>query len=166
MNDADQGRPRQPRRREVLAGVAAGGVALLLPPVARAAENVGAANAAIYPTKAFAQKSEAAALQALFGKTPVPSAKVTMDAPDIAENGAVVPVAVDSSLPDVTMVALLAEDNPFTLACAYKIPPGTSPAISSRLKLAKTTKVVAVTESGGKLYSTDKQIKVTLGGCG
>ncbi|MCF3945231.1 thiosulfate oxidation carrier protein SoxY [Acidiphilium iwatense] len=166
MKHADQSKPRSPRRREVLAGAAAGTAAMLIPPVASAASDAGAAQASIYPARAFAQTSEAAALQAMFGKTPAHSSEVRMSAPDIAENGAVVPVAVDANLPDVTTIAIMAIDNPFTMAAAYKIPAGTSTAISSRIKLAKTTKVVTVVESAGKLYSTSKQVKVTLGGCG
>jgi sulfur-oxidizing protein SoxY len=57
-------------------------------------------------------------------------------------------------------------ENPFTLAAAYKIPEGTTASVSNRLKMAKTTKVVAVVESGGKLYSATKEVKVTVGGCG
>ncbi len=157
-----------PRRREVLLGAAAGAAALAVAPggltgIAQAAD---VADAASYPAKAFAQTTETAALKMMYGAAPAHSADVKMGAPDIAENGAVVPVTVDSSLPSVTAVALLAIDNPFTMAAAYKIQAGTNPGISSRLKLAKTTKVVAVVQSGGKLYSTSKPVKVTLGGCG
>ena len=57
-------------------------------------------------------------------------------------------------------------ENPFTLAAAYKIPGGTEAAVASRLKMAKTSKVVAIVESDGKLYSATKEVKVTVGGCG
>jgi sulfur-oxidizing protein SoxY len=124
------------------------------------------ADAKQWPQDAFKQKSEADALKALYGKPAETSDKVSLDAPEIAENGAVVPITVDSSLPNVTGVALLVLENPFTLAAAYKIPEGTKPAVASRLKMAKTTKVVAVVESGGKLYSATKEVKVTVGGCG
>ena len=158
---------RAPRRREVLVAAAAGTAATLVAPaVAFAANAVVPAKASIYPAKAFAQTNEAAALKAMFGKTPTPSSNVKMSAPDIAENGAVVPVSVNANLPNVTRVAIMAIDNPFTMAAVYKIPAGTSPAISSRIKLAKTTKVVTIVESGGKLLSASKNVKVTLGGCG
>ena len=77
-----------------------------------------------------------------------------------------VPIAVTSTLPNVTGIAILVLENPFTLAAAYKIPEGTQASVASRLKMAKTSKVVAVVESGGKLYSATKEVKVTVGGCG
>jgi sulfur-oxidizing protein SoxY len=126
------------------------------------------ANAAAkdWPADAFKQKSEADALKTLYGKSAEASDKVNLDAPEIAENGAVVPIAITSTLPNVTGIAILVLENPFTLAAAYKIPEGTQAAAASRLKMAKTTKVVAVVESGGKLYSATKEVKVTVGGCG
>ena len=63
-------------------------------------------------------------------------------------------------------IAILVPENPFTLAAAYKIPAGTDAMVASRLKMAKTSKVIAVVESGGKLYSATKEVKVTVGGCG
>jgi sulfur-oxidizing protein SoxY len=124
------------------------------------------ADAKEWPQDAFKQKSEADALKALYGKSAEASDKVSLDAPEMAENGAVVPISVDTKLPNVTGVAILVLENPFTLAAAYKIPQGTQPAVASRLKMAKTTKVVAVVESDGKLYSATKEVKVTVGGCG
>jgi sulfur-oxidizing protein SoxY len=124
------------------------------------------ADAKDFPADAFKQKSEADALKALYGKSAEASDKVSLDAPEIAENGAVVPIAITSALPNVTGIAILVLENPFTLAAAYKIPEGTQAAVASRLKMAKTTKVVAVVESGGKLYSATKEVKVTVGGCG
>jgi sulfur-oxidizing protein SoxY len=119
-----------------------------------------------WPANAFKQKSEAETLKDLYGKTAEASDKITLDAPEIAENGAVVPVSVASTLPNVTAISILVLDNPNTLAAAYKIPEGTEPAVSNRLKMAKTSKLVAVVESGGKLYSMSKEVKVTVGGCG
>ncbi|MDD2876088.1 MAG: thiosulfate oxidation carrier protein SoxY [Acidiphilium sp.] len=155
-----------PKRRDFLVAAAAGtAAALVLPRFASAA--AAAPNASTYPAKAFIQKTEAATLQAMFGTSTVTaSPDVKMDAPDIAENGAVVPISFDANAKNVTGAAILAIDNPFVMACAYKIPAGTNPAISSRVKLAKTTQVISVVEVGGKLMSTSKQVKVTLGGCG
>jgi len=124
------------------------------------------ADALAWPADAFKQKSEADALKALFGKTAEESDKVKLDTPEIAENGAVVPVSVSADMPDVTSIAIFVEENPFTLAAMYKLPAGTAPSVSNRLKMAKTTKVVAVVEAGGKLYSANKEVKVTVGGCG
>jgi sulfur-oxidizing protein SoxY len=152
-------------RRTVLKAMA-GGLATLSLFEASMLLPAYAADAKDWPTDAFKQKSETDALKLLYGKSAAASDKVNLDAPEIAENGAVVPIAVTSTLPNVTGVALLVVENPYTLAAAYKIPEGTQPAVASRLKMAKTTKVVAVVESDGKLFTASKDVKVTVGGCG
>ncbi len=119
-----------------------------------------------YPEEAFKQKSEADAIKALYGKTAEASDKVKMDAPEIAENGAVVPISVTTTLADVTSIAFLVTENPNALAASYRIPAGTVPGVANRLKMAKTTNVIAIVEAGGKLYSATKEVKVTVGGCG
>ena len=119
-----------------------------------------------YPEDAFKQKSEADAIKALFGKTAEASDKVKLDAPEIAENGAVVPVSVTTTLADVTSIAFLVTENPVVLVASYKIPAGTVPSVGNRIKMAKTSNVTVVVEAGGKLYSTTKEVKVTVGGCG
>jgi len=119
-----------------------------------------------YPEDAFKQKSSEDAIKALYGKAAEPSDKVKLDAPEIAENGAVVPIAVSTALADVTSISILVADNPNALAASYKIPAGTIPSVANRLKMAKTSHVVAVVEAGGKLYSATKEVKVTVGGCG
>jgi sulfur-oxidizing protein SoxY len=152
-------------RRMILKGAVAGGLAGLgfgaavLPAYADA-------DAKEWPQDAFKQRNEADTLKALYGKSAEASDKINLDAPEIAENGAVVPIAVTSSLPKVTGIAVLVLENPSVLAAAYKIPDGSEAAVSSRLKMAKTSKVVAIVESGGKLYSASKEVKVTVGGCG
>ncbi len=119
-----------------------------------------------YPEEAFKQKSEADAIKALYGKSAEASDKVKMDAPEIAENGAVVPISVTTTLADVTSIAFLVAENPNALAASYKIPAGTVPNVANRLKMAKTTNVIVIVEAGGKLYSATKEVKVTVGGCG
>ncbi len=119
-----------------------------------------------YPEQAFKQKNGDDAIKALYGKTAEKSDKVKLDAPEIAENGAVVPITISSSLPDVTSIAIMVTENPFTLAAAYTIPAGTMASVSNRLKMAKTSNVIALVEAGGKLYSASKEVKVTVGGCG
>ena len=152
-------------RRVILRGVASvalvglGHLPFSLSPAFAAADDK-------YPEDAFKQKSEADAIKALYGKTAEPSDKVKLDAPEIAENGAVVPISVSSSLPDVSSISILVSENPNALAASYKIPAGTVPSVANRLKMAKTTNVVAVVEAGGKLYSASKEVKVTVGGCG
>ncbi len=154
-------RPDRTRRlvvKAIVAGVSLGAAAWLK--IARATD------AAQWPKDAFAQKNEADAVKALYGKVAEASDKVNLDAPEIAENGAVVPISVSSALPDVTSIAILVLENPFPLAASYKIPAGTSAMVSNRLKMAKTSKVVALVESGGRIYSASKDVKVTVGGCG
>lgn len=154
-------------RRMILKGAIAGGVAGLgFAGSALLSTAYANADAKDWPPEAFKQKSEADALKALYGKTAEASDKVTLDAPEIAENGAVVPITVSSTLPNVTGIAVLVLENPFVLAASYKIPAGTTASVGNRLKMAKTTKVVAVVEADGKLYSATKEVKVTVGGCG
>jgi sulfur-oxidizing protein SoxY len=119
-----------------------------------------------YPEDAFKAKGEADAIKALYGKTAEPSDKVKLDAPEIAENGAVVPISVSTTLADVTTISFLVSENPNALAASYQIPPGTMPSIANRLKMAKTSNVTVIVEAGGKLYSATKEVKVTVGGCG
>ena len=119
-----------------------------------------------YPEDAFKAKSDADAIKSLYGKTAEPSDKVKLDAPEIAENGAVVPVAVTTVLTDVTSISFFVSENPNALAATYQIPAGTVPSVANRLKMAKTCNVTAIVESGGKLYSATKEVKVTVGGCG
>jgi sulfur-oxidizing protein SoxY len=119
-----------------------------------------------YPEEAFKQKSDADAIKALYGKTHEASDKVKLDAPEIAENGAVVPVAVTTTLTDVSSISFFVSENPNALAATYRIPAGTVPSVANRLKMAKTCNVTAIVESGGKLYSATKEVKVTVGGCG
>ena len=149
-------------RRLILQG--AGAVALVglgnLPFPALAAANDK------YPEEAFKAKSEADAIKALYGKSPEPSDKVKMDAPEIAENGAVVPIAVTTTLSDVTSISFLVSENPVALVASYRIPAGTLPNVANRIKMAKTSNVIVVVEAGGKLYSANKEVKVTVGGCG
>jgi sulfur-oxidizing protein SoxY len=152
-------------RRLVLAG--AGSVALaglgvvgFSPAVALAAANDP------YPEAAFKQKEGKEALKLLYGRTAEPSDKIKLDAPEIAENGAVVPISITTSLTEVTSISLLVPENPNPLAAYYRLPPGTMPSVANRLKMAKTSNVVAIVEAGGKLFSATREVKVTVGGCG
>ncbi|HTJ02174.1 MAG TPA: thiosulfate oxidation carrier protein SoxY [Methylovirgula sp.] len=130
------------------------------------AGKVWAAVAPGWPENAFKQKSKDDAVKALYGKPMTASDKITLEVPEIAENGAVVPVTVSTTLPNVTSISILVEQNPYTVAASYKLSDATLPSVGCRLKMAKTTAVIGVVESGGNLYSTSKQVKVTLGGCG
>jgi sulfur-oxidizing protein SoxY len=154
-------------RRRILQGAIAGGLAGLgLASAAPFSRAHAAADASKWPKDAFSQKSAAAAIKALYGQTPEESDKVDLDAPEIAENGAVVPISVSTSLPDVTSISIVVVENPFPLAAHYVIPPGSAAMVANRLKMAKTTKVMALVASGGKVFSASKEVKVTVGGCG
>jgi sulfur-oxidizing protein SoxY len=119
-----------------------------------------------YPAKAFTLKGDDKALKALYGRTVEVSDKVSLDAPEIAENGAVVPISATTTLANVTSISFMVSENPNALAAYYQIPEGTLPQVANRLKMAKTTKVTAIVEAGGKLYSATREVKVTIGGCG
>ncbi|MET3337580.1 MULTISPECIES: thiosulfate oxidation carrier protein SoxY [Bradyrhizobium] len=152
-------------RRLILQGAAS--VALLgLGNLPFAATPARAAANDKYPEEAFKQKNEADAIKALYGKTAEPSDKVKLDAPEIAENGGVVPVSVTTTLDKVTSISFFVTENPYALAASYKIADGTIPGVANRLKMAKTTKLVAIVEADGKLFSATKEVKVTVGGCG
>ena len=119
-----------------------------------------------YPEAAFSQKDSAEAIRLLYGRVAEQTDRIKLDAPDIAENGAVVPVSATTTLIDVTSIAFVVPENPNPLAAYYRLPPGTMPSVANRLKMAKTSDVVAIVEAGGKLYSTSREVKVTVGGCG
>ena len=154
-----------PTRRLILQGaltvalVGLGNIPFSLAPAFAAANDK-------YPEEAFKAKGDADAIKALYGKAAEPSDKVKLDAPEIAENGAVVPISVSTALSDVTSISILVAENPNALAASYRIPAGTMPSVANRLKMAKTSNVIAVVEAGGKLYSATREVKVTVGGCG
>ena len=114
---------------------------------------------------AFDAKSMADTLKAM-GAAPVDSKDVQVTGPDIAENGAVVPVGVTSTLPNVTMVAILIEKNPNALSASFNLPAGTEASVQTRVKMGQTSNVYALVKSDGKFFMANKEIKVTLGGCG
>jgi sulfur-oxidizing protein SoxY len=78
----------------------------------------------------------------------------------------VVPIAVTTTLENVTSISFFVSGNPNALAASYAIPDGTLPAVSNRLKMQQTSNVIAIVEAGGKLFSATKEVKVTVGGCG
>jgi sulfur-oxidizing protein SoxY len=114
---------------------------------------------------AFEAKTLADALK-LVGGTVADSKELSITSPDIAENGAVVPISVTSKLPKTQEIYILVEKNPQPLTATFTIPEGTEPFVSTRVKMGQSTNVVAVVKADGKLYSTTKETKVTLGGCG
>src|ERR1700744_1816632 len=134
---------QSPTRRLILQG--AGAVALFGFGTLSFTPALAAANDK-YPEDAFKQKAQADAIKALYGKTAEASDKVKLDAPEIAENGAVGPISVTAPLDGVTSIAFLVAENPNALAAYYQIPEGTAPTIANRLKMAKTSNVIALVE--------------------
>ena len=148
-------------RREVMARSAT--VASLL---ALAGMLPTAAQAA-WPQAAFDAKTMADAVKALGGSAPVESKDVSITGPDIAENGAVVPVGVATGLPGVKRLLLLVEKNPNVLAAVFDITDAIEANVSTRTKMGQSSNVYAVAMmADGKVLFAGKEIKVTLGGCG
>jgi len=149
-----------PSRRDLLtrsaaiAGLLAAGV---LPARAQATWNKAA----------FETKSIDEALKALGLAKPLESKDIVLTAPDIAENGAVVPIAASTTLPGVSRIAFMIEKNPTTLAGVFEFTEFVDTSISTRVKMAQTSNVLAVAIMGdGKVLYAQKEVKVTLGGCG
>jgi sulfur-oxidizing protein SoxY len=156
----------QPRstRRELLAHSARLALLLVstgvLPGLARA-------QAVPYNAAAFEAKSLADALKALGASAPVESKDVTLTGPDIAENGAVVPIGAATSLPGVKRLLIAVEKNPSPLAAVFDITDAIDSSISTRVKMGQSSNVYAVALMGdGRVLFAQKEVKVTLGGCG
>ena len=133
------------------------GAGLLTPQAAMAA----------WPKAAFESKSIDAALsEAVGGDKTEATDKIKIKAPDIAENGAVVPVSVSTDMKGVESIALLSAGNNTPLVAEFLMGDGGLPDVSTRIKMGKTGDVVAVVKANGKLYANRKSVKVTIGGCG
>lgn len=114
----------------------------------------------------FDSKAVAEALKSLGATGATESKDIIITAPDIAENGAVVPVAVTSRLPNTQSISIIAEKNPFPLAATFDIANGADSYASTRIKLGQTSDVRAIVKAGGRFYTAAKEVKVTVGGCG
>ena len=148
-------------RREMLGHGAAVAALLagagLLPTGAQAAWNEAA----------FGAKSMQDVVKALGGSAPTESKDITVTGPDIAENGAVVPVGASTTLSGVKQLALLVEKNPNALAAVFELTDKVAPTIATRVKMGQSSNVYAVAlMNDGKVLYAVKEIKVTLGGCG
>ena len=152
-------------RREILKS--GGGMTLLALLSAAGWLKPGDAAAQAWNKGAFEAKSLDETMKALGGGAPAQSKDIAFVAtPDIAENGAVVPIGITSTLPKTEAIAILIEKNPNILAANFDIPPGTDSAISTRVKMGQTSNVYALVKADGKYYVASKEVKVTLGGCG
>jgi len=142
---------------QALGGAAAAlAVGLLVPLRALAAWN----------KEAFAAKSAADALKNLGTPAAEASSGIEIEAPQIAENGAVVPIEVTSKIPGTTSIAVLVEKNPYPLVAKFDFMEGALPFFKVNVKMAETSDVRVVATAGGKNYAATKEIKVTIGGCG
>jgi sulfur-oxidizing protein SoxY len=121
---------------------------------------------AAWNKSAFEAKNVADAMKGLGASGPSDSKDITIKAPDIAENGAVVPVEITSNIPGTTSIAILAEKNASPLIGEYTLSGGTQGYVSTRIKMGQTSLVRAVVKAGGKSYTAAKEVKVTIGGCG
>jgi sulfur-oxidizing protein SoxY len=153
------------KRRDVLK--TGGGLTLLSLVAATGWLTPGDARAADWNKAAFETKSLDETVKAVGGSAAAPSKDITFFAtPDIAENGAVVPIGVTSAIPKTESIAILVEKNPNMMVAMFEIPQGTDPSISTRVKMGQSSNVYALVKADGKFYVASKEIKVTLGGCG
>jgi sulfur-oxidizing protein SoxY len=122
---------------------------------------------AAWSKAAFEAKDVNGAVSALYGASDMTSSdKINIKAPDIAENGAVVPVSVTTSIDGASSISIIADKNATPLTAEFTLGPGTEGYVSTRIKMGKTANVIAVVKAGDKLYSAQKEVKVTIGGCG
>jgi sulfur-oxidizing protein SoxY len=152
---------QETRRSVIRAGGALGllaafGTALLKPGRALAARN----------QSAFAAKSAVDAMRALGMTNAEESKDIAIRAPDIAENGAVVPIDITSNIPGTTSISVFIEKNPFPYTGTFDFAAGAVPFVHLRAKVGESTPVRVVVAAGGKYYTTAKEVKVTIGGCG
>lgn len=124
------------------------------------------AYAAEWNKAAFEAKDTAGALKGVGAGAAADSKDLIVKAPDIAENGAVVPVDVISNIPNTTSISILVEKNPSPLSAHFDFANGALPDVAVRLKLSQTSLVKAVAKADGKFFTAQKEIKVTVGGCG
>jgi sulfur-oxidizing protein SoxY len=126
----------------------------------------GAVWAAPWNKSAFESKAVADTLKNLGATNLIESKDITITAPDIAENGAIVPIAVTSRIPNTQSISIVAEKNPFPLAASFEISAGGEGYVSTRVKMGQTSDVRAIVKADGKFYTAVKEVKVTVGGCG
>lgn len=148
------------RRNALKAGGGLGLLGLLavagLIPKAASAEGLQAA---------FEAKTMGEALDALGVLVPENSSAIQLTAPDVAADGAVVPVTVESSLSRTEQILILVDKNPTMLVASFVIPEGTEGYLATRIKMAQTSNVIALVKVNGKFYRASKEVKVMKGGC-
>ncbi len=153
-----------PTRRTVLKGT--GATAALVAMVGAGVLKPTAAYAADWNKAAFEAKDVAGAIKGMGGASAADSKDLVLTAPDIAENGAVVPVSAVSNIPNTTALAILVDKNPQPLSSYFEFANGAVPDVAVRLKLGQTSMVRVVAKADGKFFVAQKEVKVTVGGCG
>ena len=121
---------------------------------------------AAWNESAFGAKTPHDALKGIGAANSAPSKEIVIDAPQIAENGAVVPIEIVSNIPGTTSIVVVLEKNPFPLAAKFDFGEGALPYVKLNVKIAETSDVRVVAAAGGKHYSATREVKVTIGGCG
>ena len=137
--------------------IAALGVALLKP---------WAALAAVWNKEAFGAKTAADALKGIGAGATAASKDVVIEVPQIAENGAVVPVEITSNIPGTRSISVLVDKNPFPLVAKFDFMDGALPFVKVNVKMGETSDVRVIAEAAGRHYVATKEVKVTIGGCG
>ena len=148
------------RRQFIRIAAGAAAVAAIGPYTARQAA------AAEWNKAGFQAKAVDEALKSIGAAGAVPSKDIVIKAPDIAENGAVVPIEVTSKIPNTQSIAIIADKNPFPLVASFDFANGAEGYASTRVKMGGTSDVRAIVKADGKFYTAAREVKVTIGGCG
>lgn len=122
--------------------------------------------AAQWNKPAFDSKQLDEVLKIVGATTALESKQIELKAPEIAENGAIVPVEVTSKIPGTQSIYIIAEKNPQPLVAIFDILPGLEPFLSTRIKMGESAKVRVLVKAAGKFYVATQEVKVTIGGCG
>ena len=121
---------------------------------------------AAWNEQAFGAKTAADALKGIGASAAAPSKDIVIDAPQIAENGAVVPIEISSNVPGTTAIAVVIEKNPFPLAGRFEFKEGALPFVKLNVKMGETSDVRVIAFAGGQQFTATREIRVTIGGCG
>ena len=150
------------KRRHLLQAAGLGAL-----PIATAVSLFPRNSLAAWPSEAFQSETLGQAQSMLFDDLPAePSELLSIEAPDIAENGRVVPIELRVELPNPRSVTLFSRENPFPLLARAHFSAAVAPKVSFRVKLGQSTELIAIAEADGSLFSATRNVKVTAGGCG
>lgn len=151
-------------RRALLKRTGAGGA--LFAAIAAGMLKPGQVLAATWNKSAFDAKTLPDAIKTLGYSAAIESKDIQIKAPDIAENGAVVPIDITSNIPGTQTISVLIEKNPFPFTATFDFSNGAMPFVALRAKVGESSNIRVVVAAAGKYYMTSKEVKVTIGGCG